>query len=189
MYSYGYKSTSICSQFKYIFSDATYDYFTKYKFLYIEFSIGIEYHIFLPASTLLDIHFPLLIKGSPVTLPNNVASSVSFFEVNWSKRWEESAHCPFLHSSALFPRSLQVNFTLRSYWMSDYNALKNSFKNFASDSWREKGIRRDTVIYVQSAAIPFTPRSGRFCDENFLRYLNLCYINPIYNKLRTFPLL
>ena len=128
MYSYGYKSTSICSQFKYIFSDATYDYFTKYKFLYIEFSIGIEYHIFSACKYAIGYTFPSLNKGSPVTLPNNVTSSVSFFEVNWSKRWEESARCPFLHSSALFPRSLQVNFTLRSYWMSDYNALKNSIK-------------------------------------------------------------
>ena len=28
--------------------------------------------------------------------------------------------------------------------------------------------------------IPFTPKGGRFCKENFLRHLDLCYVNPAY---------
>ena len=26
--------------------------------------------------------------------------------------------------------------------------------------------------------ILFTPKGGRFCKENFLRYLDLCYVKP-----------
>ena len=37
--------------------------------------------------------------------------------------------------------------------------------------------------------ISFTPKGGRFCEENFLRYLDFCYVNPVYHKLKTFPLL
>ena len=29
------------------------------------------------------------------------------------------------------------------------------------------------------------PQGGRFCEENFLRYLGLCYVNPTYYKLKT----
>ena len=37
--------------------------------------------------------------------------------------------------------------------------------------------------------IPFTPKGGTFCEENFLSYLDLCNVNPAYPKLKTFPLL
>ena len=30
---------------------------------------------------------------------------------------------------------------------------------------------------------------GRFCKENSLLYLDLCYVIPAYNELKTFPLL
>ena len=32
-------------------------------------------------------------------------------------------------------------------------------------------------------------KGSRFCEENFLRYLFLCYINPAYHKLKIFRLL
>ena len=34
---------------------------------------------------------------------------------------------------------------------------------------------------------PFNPKGCRFCEENFLRYLDSCYVNPAYHKLNTFP--
>ena len=37
--------------------------------------------------------------------------------------------------------------------------------------------------------IPFTPKCGTFCGQNFLRYLDLYYVNPADHKLETFPLL
>ena len=37
--------------------------------------------------------------------------------------------------------------------------------------------------------ILFTHEGGRFWEENFLRNLDLCYVNPSYLKLKTFPLL
>ena len=42
---------------------------------------------------------------------------------------------------------------------------------------------------IIDSKIPFTPKGGRFCEENFLRYLDLCYVNPAYYKLKTFSLL
>ena len=42
----------------------------------------------------------------------------------------------------------------------------------------------------KSSKIPFTPKGGRFCEENFLKrnYLDLCYVNPTYQKLKTLTL-
>ena len=37
--------------------------------------------------------------------------------------------------------------------------------------------------------IPFTPKGDKFCEENFLLYLDLCYVKPSYKKLKTFFLL
>ena len=37
--------------------------------------------------------------------------------------------------------------------------------------------------------IPFTFKGFRFFEKNFLRYLNLCYVNPANDKLKIFPLL
>ena len=34
--------------------------------------------------------------------------------------------------------------------------------------------------------IPLGIKGGRFCEENFLRYLDLCYVNPTYHKSKTF---
>ena len=49
----------------------------------------------------------------------------------------------------------------------------------------EKIIRMRTV----GSKIPFPSKGGRFCDENVLHYLDSCYVNSIYHKLKTFPLL
>ena len=43
-------------------------------------------------------------------------------------------------------------------------------------------------MYNQQQNTPY-PKGGRFGEENFLRYLDLCYVNPVYHKLKTFPLL
>ena len=40
-----------------------------------------------------------------------------------------------------------------------------------------------------SAKYPLPPKGVRFIEENFLRYLDLCYVNPDHQKLKTFPLL
>ena len=37
--------------------------------------------------------------------------------------------------------------------------------------------------------IPCIPERGRFCKENFLRYIDLCYVNPVYHRIKAFPLL
>ena len=42
---------------------------------------------------------------------------------------------------------------------------------------------------ANDSKIPFAPLGGRFCETNFLRYLDLCYVNPAYYKSKTFPLL
>ena len=36
--------------------------------------------------------------------------------------------------------------------------------------------------------IPFTPNCGSFCEENFLRYLDLCFVKSVYHKFKAFPL-
>ena len=33
--------------------------------------------------------------------------------------------------------------------------------------------------------IPFTPKGGRFCEEFFLHYLDLCYVDHAIHKLKT----
>ena len=38
-----------------------------------------------------------------------------------------------------------------------------------------------------SSKIPFNLKGGRFCRENLLRYLYICYDNSAYHKLKTFP--
>ena len=37
--------------------------------------------------------------------------------------------------------------------------------------------------------MPFTPKGGRFCEEESMSYLDLCYVNPASLKFKTFPLL
>ena len=39
-----------------------------------------------------------------------------------------------------------------------------------------------------SSKIAFTPKGNRFYQENFLRYLDLYYVNSAHHKLKTFPL-
>ena len=41
----------------------------------------------------------------------------------------------------------------------------------------------------QPLHVTFTPKGGRYWEENFLRYLDLCYGNPAHHKLKTLPLL
>ena len=35
-----------------------------------------------------------------------------------------------------------------------------------------------TIPNTNGSKIPFTPLKDRFCEDNFLRYLGLCYVNP-----------
>ena len=44
-------------------------------------------------------------------------------------------------------------------------------------------------LCTNGSKISFTPKGGRFCEDNFLRYLGLCYVNPTHHKLKTSPLL
>ena len=46
---------------------------------------------------------------------------------------------------------------------------------------------KETVNQIEKCRL-FTPKGGRFCEENFLRYLDLCYVNPTCHKLKTIPL-
>ena len=45
-----------------------------------------------------------------------------------------------------------------------------------------------TPLCTIGSKISFTPKEGRFCEENFLRYLDLCYVNPSYHILKTYTL-
>ena len=40
-----------------------------------------------------------------------------------------------------------------------------------------------------ASIINVTPKDGRFCGQNFWRYLDLCYVNPALHKLKIFRLL
>ena len=58
---------------------------------------------------------------------------------------------------------------------------------------QEKEINKDVSITDSNCTvdskISLTPKTGRFCEREFLRYLSyleLCYFN---HKLKTFPLL
>ena len=44
------------------------------------------------------------------------------------------------------------------------------------------------VISTIGSKIPFTPKGGRFCEENHLCYLDLCYVSHSYHKFKTSPL-
>ena len=37
--------------------------------------------------------------------------------------------------------------------------------------------------------LTFIPKVDRFCKENLLRYLDVCYVNPTYHILKIFPLI
>ena len=45
------------------------------------------------------------------------------------------------------------------------------------------------VTNTNSSKIPFTPKGGRLSESNFLRHLDLCYVDLAYHKLKIFPLL
>ena len=34
-------------------------------------------------------------------------------------------------------------------------------------------------MYTIGRKISFSPKSGKFCEKNVIRYLDLCYVNPI----------
>ena len=40
----------------------------------------------------------------------------------------------------------------------------------------------EIVAVTIASKITFTPKSGRFCEENFMRYLDLCCVKLAYYK-------
>ena len=71
-----------------------------------------------------------------------------------------------------------------------FNAIKRTHIFFSL----KMNLRITHSHYLESekvqttAKYPLPPKGGRLCEENFLRYLDLYYVNSTCNKLKTFPL-
>ena len=57
----------------------------------------------------------------------------------------------------------------------------------------KKNLELINILFLTNiplaAIYPLPQNQGRFCEENSLRYLDLCYADLAYHKLKIFPLL
>ena len=160
------------------------------------FTIMDFFLIFFP---ILNFFFPMrpLISGATV-LPKTPHNSFSL------PNWENGV--PFCTTScnealfffswvpAIFGKGIELSYRdgVGSHTSQCYAG--NTF--WASVHWasRHLGIIYPwypiySILGTMGSKIPMTPIGGRFCEENFLRYLDSCFAIPANHKLKTFPLL